>query len=72
MDYLKDIDAVLCALDSLSSNDAFLDLLAGDDQGFLDTCWDFFERLEESLTVTEPEGEDDPILWRMQQDADID
>lgn len=71
MSAIKSLGALLTTLDELLRNKEFIDQLAGDDQGFLDTCWDFFVRIEDDLTSEEIAGED-PVLWRTQQDAETD
>ena len=51
----------------------FFDQLTGEDQGFLDTIWDYFDRVEAELN---PEGTEtdveDPLLWQRQQDQETD
>jgi len=49
----------------------FFDQLTGEDQGFLDTIWDYFDRVEAELNPDQVEAdEEDPMLWQRQQDAE--
>lgn len=71
MTAVESLNALIVSLDDLLSNSEFINGLPGEDQSFLDTCWDFFVRIEEDLTgVSAPE--EDPTLWRTQQDAETD
>jgi len=72
MDYLEKLDTILNTIEDLFENKSFMDLLDGEEEGFLNTCWDFFSRVEDRLAPGESRGEDDPILWRVQQDEETD
>ena len=58
-------------LDELIADPTFINELAGEDEGFIETVLDFFARLEEQFTPVDY-VEEDPILWRTAQDAETD
>ena len=58
-------------LDDLIADPTFINELAGEDEGFIETVLDFFARLEEQFTPVDF-VEEDPILWRAAQDAETD
>ena len=58
-------------IDELIADPTFINELAGEDEGFIETVLDFFARLEEQFTPVDY-VEEDPILWRAAQDAETD
>ena len=66
-----ELQAILNHITELLENRAFTSELAGEDEGFLETAEDFFIRLQEQFTEREY-IEEDPLLWREQQDAETD
>ena len=58
-------------LDDLIADPTFINELAGEDEGFMETVLDFFIRLEQQFTPWDVVVED-PILWRTAQDAETD
>jgi hypothetical protein len=71
MDYQQALALVIDQIDQLIEDPQFLSELAGEDESFIDTSRDFFSRLEDQFTPVNY-VEDDPILWRHQQDEQID
>lgn len=68
--HLEKLSVILTHLEDLMEDRSFIDDLDGEEQGFLDTIWDFFDRLEKEfdpeLTIEiEPN-------WEIQQDAETD
>jgi hypothetical protein len=71
MDYHQALALVIDQIDQLIEDPQFLSELAGEDESFIDTVRDFFGRLEDQFTPV-TYVEDDPIMWRHQQDEQID
>ena len=71
MDYHQALALVIDQIDQLIEDPQFLSELAGEDESFIDMSRDFFSRLEDQFTPVNY-VEDDPILWRHQQDEQID
>ena len=71
MDYQQALALVIDQIDQLIEDPQFLSELAGEDESFIDMSRDFFSRLEDQFTQVNY-VEDDPILWRHQQDEQID
>lgn len=73
MTYLTKLHHILTLIEDLMEDATFFDQLTGEDQGFLDTIWDYFDRVEAELN---PEGTEtdteDPLLWQRQQDQETD
>jgi hypothetical protein len=65
------LQGILDHITELLENRAFTSEIAGEDEGFLETAEDFFLRLQEQFTEREY-IEEDPLLWREQQDAETD
>lgn len=70
MDQLTQLKSITASIEKLMQDASFIDQLEGEDQGFLDTVWDFFDRLssewDPELTIEiEPN-------WEIQQDAETD
>jgi hypothetical protein len=72
MDHLTQLKAISSSIETLMGDASFIDQLEGDDQSFLDTIWDYFDRLA---------AEFDPAIvlfdnlepnWEIQQDAETD
>lgn len=64
--------SILVLIEDLMEDSEFIDQLEGEDQGFLDTVWDFFDRLEQKFNPDEEQEVEDPILWQQQQDEETD
>jgi len=72
MDYLEQLEIVMLNIEELMVNPQFFDKLAGEDQSFLDTTLDFFERITAELDpASNKEVPYDPT-WQIQQDAETD
>jgi hypothetical protein len=71
MEYNHTLSEIVDKIDILLEETGFVNELAGEDETFLDTVRDFFVRLEDQFTITEY-VEEDPLLWRTQQDAETD
>jgi hypothetical protein len=71
MDHTLKLGMIVECLDELIADPTFINELAGEDEGFIETVLDFFARLEEQFTPVDF-VEEDPILWRAQQDAETD
>jgi hypothetical protein len=71
MSHLDNLITIVNCIDQLIADPAFINELAGEDEGFIETVLDFFARLEEQFTPVEF-VEEDPILWRTAQDAETD
>jgi hypothetical protein len=71
MDYQQALALIIDQIDQLIEDPKFLSELAGEDESFIDMSRDFFSRLEDQFTLV-TYVEDDPILWRHQQDEQID
>jgi hypothetical protein len=71
MEYSHTLSKIIDNIDILLEETGFISELAGEDETFLDTVRDFFIRLEDQFTITEY-VEEDPLLWRTQQDAETD
>ena len=71
MDYNILIAQVIGKIEVLQGEQDFVTALAGEDETFLDTVKDFFCRLEDQFTYVEAK-EDDPVAWRLEQDAETD
>jgi hypothetical protein len=72
MPHLSKLQAILTYMEELMGDPSFIDQLDGEEQGFLDTVWDFFDRL---ATEFDPELEvssEDGQQWQIQQDAETD
>ena len=65
------LGTIVECIDQLIADPTFINELAGEDEGFIETVLDFFARLEEQFTPVEF-IEEDPILWRTAQDAETD
>lgn len=72
MSYVEKLNLILITIEDLMEDASFVDQLTGEDQGFLDTVWDYFDRVESELNPKITENEDDPILWQQQQDQETD
>jgi hypothetical protein len=69
--YLVKLRHILTLIEDLMEDATFFDQLTGEDQGFLDTIWDYFDRVEAELNPDQVEAdEEDPMLWQRQQDAE--
>ena len=71
MNHIDPLNTIVYCIDNLIADPAFINELAGEDEGFLETVLDFFARLEEQFTPVDF-VEEDPILWRTAQDAETD
>jgi hypothetical protein len=71
MNHSDKLNTIVDCIDYLIADPTFINELAGEDEGFLETVLDFFARLEEQFTPVEF-VEEDPILWRTAQDAETD
>lgn len=72
MDHLSKLRELTSSIEDLMGDPSFIEQLEGDEQSFLDTIWDFFDRLAaefdpevEIIANTEPN-------WEIQQDAETD
>lgn len=72
MSYVEKLNLILITIEDLMEDAAFVDQLTGEDQGFLDTVWDYFDRVEAELNPQLTDSGDDPILWKQQQDQETD
>lgn len=73
MDYVAKLNSVLIIIEDLMEDATFIDQLTGEDEGFLNTVWDYFDRIESEMNPDDIGGGDtDPVLWREQQDAETD
>jgi hypothetical protein len=71
MDYNILIAQIIDKIEVLQGEQDFVTALAGEDESFLDVTKDFFCRLEDQFTYVEAK-EDDPVAWRLEQDAETD
>jgi len=71
MNHNDKLNTIVECIDHLIADPTFINELAGEDEGFIETVLDFFARLEEQFTPVEF-VEEDPILWRTAQDAETD
>ena len=71
MDHNIRLTMIVECIDELIADPTFINELTGEDEGFIETVLDFFARLEDQFTPVEY-VEDDPILWRANQDAETD
>ena len=73
MDYVAKLNTILVIIEDLMEDANFIDQLTGEDEGFLNTVWDYFDRIEAEMNPSDVGGDDtDPVLWREQQDAETD
>lgn len=71
MDYNHVLAQIIDLIEQLVEDPQFLSELAGEDEGILDMSLDYFARLEEQFTPVDY-VEEDPMLWRHQQDEETD
>ena len=71
MNHNDRLNTIVDCIDNLIADPTFINELAGEDEGFMETVLDFFARLEEQFTPVDF-VEEDPILWRTAQDAETD
>ena len=73
MIYITKLQLILTLIEDLMEDSEFIDQLPGEDQGFLDTVWDFFDRVEAEVNPEDVDiMEEDPTLWQQQQDQEND
>lgn len=72
MDYQEQLQLILLNLEELMENHNFIDKLTGEDQSFLDTIWDYFDRIEAELDPEVNKEIESSIGWQIQQDAETD
>lgn len=73
MIYITKLQHILTLIEDLMEDSEFIDQLPGEDQGFLDTVWDFFDRVEAEVNPEDVDiMEEDPMLWQQQQDQETD
>lgn len=74
MAYINRLQTILSLIEELMEDPEFIGSLPGDDQSFLDTIWDYFDRVEAELNPDLTDIIDRQIdeAWQIQQDAETD
>jgi len=74
MDYLNRLHKILTLIEELMEDHEFISSIPGEDQSFLDTIWDYFDRVEAELNPDLTDVIDRQIdeVWQIQQDAETD
>ena len=73
MSYINKLQTVLMLIEDLLGDPHFIDQLTGEDQGFLDTIWDYFDRIEAEVNPEEIETTvESDVSWQLQQDNETD
>lgn len=72
MSHLEKLQAVTSSIESLMGDASFIAQLEGDDQSFLDTTWDFFDRLSAEFDPEIVVFDNLDPNWEIQQDAETD
>ena len=72
MDHLTQLKAIASSIEALMGDASFIDQLKGDDQSFLDTIWDYFDRLANEFDPEIVLFDNLEPNWEIQQDAETD
>lgn len=72
MSHLDKLQKILTYMEELMEDPSFIDELDGEEQGFLDTVWDFFDRLANEFDPELEISSEDDQQWQIQQDAETD
>lgn len=72
MSHLNKLQAILTLQEELMEDPSFIDQLDGEEQGFFDTVWDFFDRLASEFDPTLEVSAESEHQWQIQQDAETD
>jgi hypothetical protein len=72
MDCFEQLELVMLNIEELMENPKFFDQLAGEDQSFLDTILDYFERITAEIDPVAKKTVPYDPTWQIQQDAETD